>query len=224
MQKWFNNAWLVVVALWEPFHRLIVAFRWPVAFVAAAVGVTATGFIWYEGYFTPKKTIEQVRVETVRKLSEEERKYIAVAIIRDALLTSEPERVQEGIAWSVLNFHTKYGVDIPTIVRNSLTQVPLNSDEGPAIPTSSMYVLYREASSGQRTVAYAMADRMITKRAAGLSDPALVCSTQYIRKPRKTWKPSDAVIRVFTNTALFKEVPKGTSANPGEGRFFCPLK
>ncbi len=224
LQAWLKNAWLVILAIWEPLHRLIVAFRWPVAFAVVALGSVALGFFWWEGFFTPKKTIDDVRVETVRKLSEVERKYIAVAIIRDALVESEPERVQEAVALSVLNFHKEYGIDIPTIVRNSLTQIPLNSNEGPAIPTISTYVLYREANSGQRTVAYAMADKIITKRAAGLSDKALACSTQYIRKPRKTWKPSTKVTAVFTNAAEFKEVPKPVSANPGEARFFCPTK
>lgn len=223
MEKWLKNAWLVILAMWEPFHRLIVSFKWPIAAVAS-VGVMAlvvvwSAFSWWEGGFTPKKTVEEKRIETVQKLSDDERKYLATAILRDAIIMSEPIRVQEGVGWAVLNYKKKFNVDIPTIVRNSLTMLPLDQKGGPFVPTSSRWVM-REVSDGQVTEAYAIADRLVMKQAAALSDPALACTTQYIRKKRITWSPSKEVVAKLESPE-FKEVPKGQSANPGEARFFC---
>lgn len=211
--------------VWGGFLRFCSTFAWPLGIGGGiALGALLVVMYW-GGAFTPKRTIEQMRVETVDDLSKEEREYLAVAIIRDAMVESEPERVQEGVAWSVVNFRKKYGVDIPTIVKNSLTMVPLNYEGGrPLIPTIKFYVLYREANAGQRKAALALADKIVTKGSAALSDQALICSTQYIRKPRSTHTPPEDVIKRFENPGEFKEVPKGTSANPGAGRFFCPMK
>ena len=70
LQAWFRNAWLVFLALWEPIHRIIVAFRWPIAAAIIALGSVALGLYWWEGSFTHKRTVEEKRIETVQKLSD----------------------------------------------------------------------------------------------------------------------------------------------------------
>lgn len=207
--------------LWNGFLRFCSTFAWPLG-IGGGIALGALFVVMYwGGAFTPKKSIEQVRVETIQKLSEDERDYLAVAIIRDSMLTAEPIRVQEGVAWAILNYRKHYGIDIPTIVKHSLTMVPLNyTRKETMFATSRGYVKYVEASGGQRTAALALADRMVTKGVAALSDPALACATQYIRKKRGTHQESDEAIKRL-ETEL-REVPKGTTANPGEARFFCP--
>jgi hypothetical protein len=227
MQKWIQNTWLVILAMWEPFHRLLVSFKWPIAFAVAAIGSVAAlaivGFMWWEDAFKHKKTVDEKRIETVQKLRDDERTYLATAIIRDAMLTSEPIRVQEGVGWAVLNYRKKFNVDIPTIVKNSLTMLPLNhKGGGPLLPTSSRFVM-KEASDGQITEAYALADRLVAMQAAVLSDPALSCATQYVRKKRITWSPSKEIVEKFESSE-YKEVPKSNAPNPGDGRFFCYAK
>ncbi len=206
---------------WGGFLRFLSTFAWPVCIGLALMGSVVSVFMYWGGAFKPKMTIDQVRTETILKLSEDEREYLAVAIIRDAMLTGEPLRVQEGVGWAVLNFRKHYGVDIPTIVSKSLTMIPLNFvRERTLVATSRKYVRYVEASSGQWTAALALADRLVTKNVSALSDPALACATQYIRKRRGTHQESAAVVKRL-ETEL-REVPKGTSPNPGEARFFCP--
>jgi hypothetical protein len=107
------------------FLRLIGTFTWPIAFVAAAgLSVLLLAMYW-GGAFTPARTIEQVRQETVYAVTQEQREYVAAAMIRDAIVTNEPIRVQEGVAWAVINYSRTYGVDIPVVVSRSLTMIPL---------------------------------------------------------------------------------------------------
>ena len=208
--------------IWGAFLGFCRTFAWPLGFAAAVIGSVAMGFMWWEDHFTHRKTVEEKRIETVQKLSDDERTYLATAILRDAIITAEPIHVQEGVGWAVLNYKKKFNVDIPTIVRNSLTMLALDQKGGPLIPTSSRYVM-KEVSEGQRNEAFALADRLVSKQAAALSDPALTCATQYIRKKRITWSPSKEVVAKL-EAPEFKEVPKSNAVNPGEGRFFCHTK
>ena len=80
LNSWLKNAWLVILTIWEPVHRIIVAFRWPIAAAIIALGTVALGFFWWEGMFTHHKSIEEVRQETVIKVSVNDREYLAAAM------------------------------------------------------------------------------------------------------------------------------------------------
>jgi hypothetical protein len=221
VEKFVNGFYRFSGALWNGFLRFCSTFAWPIGIGGGiAFGALFIAMYW-GGAFTPKKTIEQVREETIQQLSEEERQYLATAIVRDAMLTNEPVDVQEGIAWSILNYRKVYKVDIPTIVKNSLTMIPLNYQRKKTlIATSSRYVRWVEASGGQWTAALALADRMVTKGSTALTQQSLSCATHYIRKKRKTHQEEPEALAQLERE--MREVSKGTGPNPGEARFFCP--
>ncbi len=198
-------------------------FAWPLSFALGMGLVALVAAFYFAGHFTPKQTVEQARIETIQKLSEDERKLLATAIIRDAMLKSEPLRVQEGVGWANLNYRKTYGVGIANIVKKSLTMIPVNYVRQKFLAeTQSWWVKTFEASDSQWTEALALADRLVAKGSAALSDQSLACATHYVRKKRETHEESPEAIAQLE--AEMSEVPKGSGANPGQARFFCPKK
>ncbi len=206
----------VMSVFWSGVLGLIRPFIWPMTFVCCVGVAVALFFMYWSGSFAPKKTIEQARQETVFAVTEAERDHIAALIIRDAVLANEPIRVQEGVAWAAINYGRTYGIEIPQVVSRGLTMIPLNHERG-VYMFSLGYIKWEAGRNWD--AALARADQLLTRGRAALTDQSLSCVTHYIRKPRKTHTERPELIERLVKE--MRELPKVTSPNPGEARFFC---
>jgi hypothetical protein len=169
--------------------------------------------------FTPARTIEQARQETVYTVTEEQREYIAALICRDAVMENEPIRVQDGVAWAAINYSRTYGIEIQQVVSRGLTMIPLNHTRTSTYLFSLNYIRSIECRR-HWNAALARADQLLTRGRNALSDPSLGCVTHYVRKPRSTHNEPPEIIQRLVNE--MRELPPGGGANPGVARFFCP--